>query len=76
MANNLVDHIGNNVTLWHTTGNSMSFRTLVTVDEFGVTVKGGQNNATNVFVPWGKINYIDLVNNDKKIGYSSTLPQT
>ena len=74
MASNLVDHIGNKVTVSHVTGNMMESRDLITVDEFGITVRGA--NGQKVFVPWLKVNYIDLLEGDKKIGYSSTPPQT
>lgn len=59
MSVNIVDHIGNHVNVWHKTGNALENRILKTVDEFGVTVMGYGENF--VFVPWGQINYVDLI---------------
>lgn len=62
MTNNIVDHIGNRVTVWHKTGNSLSQRKLLTVDEFGVTILSEYNAIIKpVFIHWSQINYIDLI---------------
>lgn len=60
----LIDHIGNQVTVWTEEGNSLSARTLITADEMGIVVSpwvGDANQNKEVFIPWCKVKYVDLL---------------
>lgn len=59
MNPNIVDRIGSEVTVWTTDGNSMTNRTLLTVDSFGVAVTGYNDKDLCVFVPWIHVKYVD-----------------
>ncbi len=61
---NLIDHIGNQVTVWTKEGNSLSARTLITADEMGIVVNpwvGAKNQNKEVFIPWCNVKYVDLI---------------
>lgn len=63
MTTNIVNHIGNKVTVWHKTGNAMEQRTLLTVDDYGIAVTGYTGHT--IYVPWMQINYVDLIQEEK-----------
>ncbi len=62
---NLVNHIGNKVTVWTVDGNGMENRTLLTADELGIVVSprdGAKDKDSKVvFVPWNRVKYVDLL---------------
>jgi len=57
---NLINHIGNKVTVWTKEGNSLTNRTLVTADELGIVVSGDRDDR-EVFIPWCRVKYVDLI---------------
>jgi len=59
MANNIVDKIGSEVTVWTQDGNPMERRKLLTLDTFGIVVTGCGAPEKAVFVPWGQVKYVD-----------------
>ena len=59
MANNIVDKVGSQLTVWCKDGNAMENRKLLTVDTFGIVVTGYGSDEKAVFVPWNQVKYVD-----------------
>lgn len=59
MANNIVDKVGTEVTVWTQDGNPMENRKLLTLDTFGIVVTGYGSTDKAVFVPWIQVKYVD-----------------
>lgn len=62
---NLIDHIGNFVTVWTKEGNSPKNRRLITADEMGLVISPSATDpdqGKEIFIPWNRVKYVDLLN--------------